>query len=390
VTPILRTSERKDFLRCQQRWWWAWREGLRERGSEADALWFGSGIHDALAQWYCGPGTKRGPHPAETWAEWADEDLRAIRTVEKLDEELEARWVDAKELGIVMMNEYVKLYGEDEHKLVLSPEMTFSLDVPWPSDQNLYPDPDGMADQELLARYVGTFDSVWRHADTGHIWLDEHKTAGQIATGHLTLDPQAGSYWAVAARYLREAGKIGKREELWGIEYNFLRKALPDDRPKDAEGFATNKPIKAHYVEAISTWMVETPEGRANAVPTSPPLIRMKLEQLQGLASQWGVTVLGDRSKTQPAENFLRLPVHRTRPERNQQLIRLQREAIQMEALRAGILPITKNPDRTCNMGAFRCPYFEMCELDEAGGEEAIKDFKRSAFVVRDPYADHR
>src|SRR5688572_15219182 len=202
MTPILRTSERRDFLRCQQRWWWAWREGLRVKGSEADALWFGSGIHEALAAWYCGPGTKRGPHPAETWQKWADEDIRAIRTVEKFDEELEARWVDAKQLGTVMMEEYVKLYGRDEHKLVLSPEMTFSLDVPWPKDQNLYPDwvPDDDGTSNLLVRYVGTFDSVWRHADTGHIWLDEHKTAGQIATGHLTLDPQAGSYWAVAGR----------------------------------------------------------------------------------------------------------------------------------------------------------------------------------------------
>jgi hypothetical protein len=386
VVPILRTSERRDLGRCPQRWWWAWREGLRERGAEADALWFGSGIHEALAAWYCGPGTKRGPHPAETWQKWADEDMRSIRTVEKWDEEREAVWVDAKKLGTVMMEGYVKLYGEDEHKLVLSPEMTFSLDVPWPKDQMLYEEtPEG-----LLLRYVGTFDSVWRHADTGHIWLDEHKTAGQIATGHLTLDPQAGSYWAVAGRYLRDAGKIGPNEQLWGIEYNFMRKALPDDRPKDAEGFATNKPIKAHYAEQLSTWLVETPEGRARSPITSSALAKMKLEQLQGLASGWGVTVIGERSKTQPAENFLRYPVHRTRPERNQQLIRLQKEGLLMQAYRSGILPVTKVPDRTCNQGAFRCPFFEMCELDEAGGSEAVEDFKQAAFVVRDPYADHR
>ena len=120
MTVMLRTSERRDFLRCQQRWWWAWREGLREKGTEADALWFGTGIHYALAQWYCGPGAKRGPHPAETWVKWADEDLRSIRTVEGDGEELEATWIDAKELGRVMMEEYVKRYGRDEHKLVLS------------------------------------------------------------------------------------------------------------------------------------------------------------------------------------------------------------------------------------------------------------------------------
>lgn len=389
--PILRTSERRDFLRCQQRWWWAWREGLRPRGYDADALWFGTGIHLALAEWYCGPGTKRGRHPAETWQEWADEDIRAIRTVEGFGEEQEARWVDAKELGTVMMTEYVKRYGTDEHKLILKPEMTFRLDVPWPSDQQLYPDqPDPLLGYEmgrhpnhpggLLVRYVGTFDSVWRHADTGHIWLDEHKTAGQISTGHLTLDPQAGSYWAVAGRYLRNEKLIGPREQLWGIEYNFMRKALPDDRPKDAEGFATNKPTRAHYIAAL-----EGVDGW-----TAKELAKHKLDALHSIAAANHLVVLGDRSKVQPAENFLRVPVHRTRPERDSQLIRLQQEAIQMQAFRDGILPVVKNPDRTCNMGAFRCPYFEMCELHEAGGDAAIEDFKKIAYTARDPYADHR
>lgn len=392
MVTMIRTSERRDFLRCQQRWWWGWREGLREKGSEADALWFGTGIHLALAEWYCGPGTKRGRHPAETWVEWADDSLRSIRTVEGDGEELEARWIDAKELGQVMMEEYIKRYGRDEHKLILSPEMTFSLDVPWPSDQKLY----DATPESLLAVYKGTFDSVWRHADTGHIWLDEHKTAGQISTGHLSLDPQAGSYWAVAGRYLRAEGKIGPKEDLWGIEYNFMRKALPDDRPRDAEGFATNKPTKAHYTARLSEWLVETPEGRATEVPGAPgslvttPLGKMKLDELQATAESWGVVVLGERSKVQPADNFLRHAVHRTRPERNQQLIRLQQEALQMHAIREGWLPVTKNPDRTCNQGAFRCPFFEMCELDEAGGEMAIKDYKRSVYRVEDPYADHR
>jgi len=50
--PILRTSERRSFKRCPQQWAWAWRQGLRPNGFTANALWFGSGIHLALAERY--------------------------------------------------------------------------------------------------------------------------------------------------------------------------------------------------------------------------------------------------------------------------------------------------------------------------------------------------
>lgn len=395
MVAILRTSERKDFLRCPQRWWWAWREGLRAKGSAPDALWFGTGIHVALAEWYVGPGTRRGPHPAETWQAWAGDDLRDIKTVNELDEEQEVKYVDAIHLGTVMMEEYVKLYGRDEQKLIIKPEKTFRLPVPWPSDQQLYPDwevPEGAAENaRWLFDYCGTFDGVWRDADTGRVMLDEHKTAAQISTGHLSLDPQAGSYWAVASRVFRQEGLIGPKEVLWGIEYNFMRKALPDERPRDAEGFATNIPQKAHYIAAMSGLTLRAvPDTTERVTVTAPILGKMKLDALVRLANANDIVVVGDRSKVQPARNFERLKVHRTRPERYSQLVRLQHEGLHMVAVKDGILPILKNPDRTCNQGAFRCQFFEMCELHEAGGEDAIVDYKRSAYYIQDPYADHR
>lgn len=395
----LRTSERRDFLRCPQKWFWAWRMGLRAMNDDPDALWFGTGIHQALAAWYCGPGEKRGPEPAETWSEYARESFRVIKTLQDIDEEAEAKWVDAQQLGVVMMEEYVKLYGRDEHKLIISPEKTFKLPVPWPSDQKLYP--DAQADIDLpnggmLFNYVGTFDGVWRDADTGLILLDEHKTAAQIATGHLPLDPQAGSYWAVAGRTLRQEGLIGPKEKLWGIEYNFMRKALPDERPRDAQGYATNKPVKSDYVAALVEAGAITPpelsaEGgkrRAGNDLSSSALMAWKLDQLKIMADHNGITVLGERSKVQPAKNFERVQVHRTSKENVKQLLRMQHEGLHMQAVRDGVLPVLKNPDRTCNMGAMRCQFYEMCEFDEAGGD--WRDFAKEAFVVEDPYADHR
>lgn len=398
MIATLRTSERRDFLRCQYKWFWAWRCGLRSYDTEADALWFGTGIHQALAAWYCGPGDKRGPEPAETWKEYAEESFRIVKTLEEIDEEREAVWVDAQALGVSMMEEYVKLYGRDEHKLIIAPEKTFRIQVPWPDDQKLYPDNDGMADQEILFDYVGTFDGVWRHADTGLILLDEHKTAAQIATGHLPLDPQAGSYWAVAGRTLRQEGLIGPKDKLWGIEYNFMRKAMPDERPRDAQGYATNKPVKADYVAAlveagaitppeIATTLAGTPR-RAGSDLSASALGAWKLDQLKFMAEHNGITVLGERSKVQPAKNFERLQVHRTSKENVKQLVRMQQEGLHMQAIKDGILPILKNPERSCNQGAMRCQFYEMCEFDEAGGD--WRDFATQAYVVEDPYSDHR
>jgi hypothetical protein len=397
----LRTSERRDFLRCPQKWWWGWREGLRAMNDDPDALWFGTGIHQALAEWYCGPGAKRGRHPAETWAEYASESFRTIKTYQDMDDETEAKWIDAGELGRVMMEEYVKLYGQDDQKLIISPEKTFKLPVPWPQGQMLYPETctrDHVHDESAcvpppnggwLFNYVGTFDGVWRDADSGHILLDEHKTAAQIATGHLPLDPQAGSYWAVAGRTLRQEGLIGPKEKLWGIEYNFMRKALPDERPRDAQGYACNKPEKKHYVEALLAAQAVTRNGeRMGSDLSASALMAHKLDNLRDWAEYNGVTVLGERSKVQPAKNFERVRVHRTSKENIKQLTRMQQEGLHMQAIKDGVLPVLKNPDRSCNQGAMRCQFYEMCEYDEAGGD--WREFAKEAFVAEDPYADHR
>lgn len=373
--PFLRTSERRDLMGCPQRWWWTWRMGLRSRSYTPNALWFGTGVHVALAAWYCGPDEKRGPEPAETWQRWAGNELRSMKVefVDSLTEEIEAEYVDAIELGVTMLEGYRELYGRDEHKLIIQPEKTFRLSVPWPTDQPLFVEGEYDPNEPLLI-YVGTYDSVWRDADTGQIWLDEHKTAASISTAHLALDPQAGSYWATAGRALRDQGLIGERETLAGIEYNFLRKGLPDERPRDAQGYCCNKPQKKHFVEqltGVDGW-------------TESELRKKKLEELESIAAGNMLLVLGERSKTQPAKLFLREKVHRTSAERRKQLERLQGEGVLAAGYRAGIIPLLKNPTRDCSF----CPHQTLCVLDEQGGD--TEEFISVAYRREDPYADHR
>lgn len=366
--PIIRASERVAFERCGAKWWWAWREGLVPKSEDAGPLWFGTGVHIALAKWYCGPGTKRGPEPAETWEEFARDSLAYVKTNSDLDDASLERYEDAAELGRTMLEGYRARYGRDEHMFIVRPESTFSLMIPWP-DQSLYEVETGA----ILAEHAGTYDLVWQDLNDGGMYLEEHKTAASIQTGHLALDNQGGTYWATATGQLQKEGVLGPKQFLRGIEYNFLRKAKPDERPRDPDGYATNKPTKADYIAALRS------RGYQGA-----DIDKGTLAKLEEIARSLNLIVLGERSKVQPPALFERVMVHRTSRERRAQLLRIQQQALQMQLFRDGTLPVTKNPAWDCR----RCQFYAMCELQERGGN--WEDFRAMTYDVRDPYADHR
>jgi hypothetical protein len=384
---MLRTSERKDFKRCPQRWWWGWREGLKPRGSDRTPLWFGTGVHLGLAEWYV-PGTKRGIHPAETFAKFAKDGLHTIKTQDATEEAV-AEYEDGAVLGGILLNAYVEHYGQDESWDFIQAEKAFSLDVPWPGNdrQGLYEIPADATPTELaMLVYKGTWDGVYRDLSDGKIKLLETKTAAQISLTHLTLDDQAGSYWAIAGHSLREEGLIGSKERIHGITYNFLRKGKPDERPKDAEGYATNKPVKADYLAAINAERAKMPsKGPAGSWLGPEPTGKETLALLGDITNKMGITVLGERSKSQPPPLFVREVIWRTAPERTTQLRRIQNEGVAMQAYRDGTLPLIKNPTKDCS---WDCSFFAMCELQERGGD--WETFKKAAFKQMDPYADHR
>lgn len=347
----IRNSERGTFAKCPQRWWWAWREGLVPKET-AKPLWFGTGIHLALAHYY-GPGKKRRKDFIDVWRQYADEEAEYVRVnIGGLDEDV---WMEARTLGEVMLTGYVKEYQHDRHWDVIATEQSFEVSIPYL---------DGSGHFILN----GTFDGVYRDKNDGKIKLMEHKTAATISTGHLPMDNQAGTYWMVAQTVGRDQGWLGPKENISEITYNFLRKGLPDDRPKDAQGYATNKPLKAHYAAAL---------GLEGKLPT--------LEVLAEMASERGLVVLGDRSKVQPAKLFERHPVRKTPAQRRKQLERMQDDMEVMRLYVDGRLRVTKHAGRdTCPF----CPFKEMCELHETGAD--WEEFKRALYRRADPYADHR
>lgn len=353
----MRTSERGSLKRCAQQWYWAQVEGLRPN-REANPLWFGSAVHEGLAAWYL-PGKARGPHPAETFEKFLEGNRQMVVT----NEEQEIEYVDARALGIDMLERYVELYGKDESWDVIATEQKGAVVLPRPEMQIFGRTRPSVA---KWLRYNFTWDGVFRDEADGQIWLMEHKTAAAISTLHLWNDDQAGSYWAIASRTLVKQGVLKPGEEIVGIRYNFLRKALKDERPQNADGLYTNKPVKQHYIEAIGGGVSE----------------KMTLKDLETTAETLGLVVLGDISKSQPPAYFHREDVYRTRAERETQIVRIQEEALFSEAYRKGYLPVTKAPSRDCSW----CKYNRMCELDESGDKEAVEDFKDTMFHVEDPY----
>lgn len=364
--PEVRGSERQLFKRCPWAWHQAYRRGLRPKRT-SDALWFGELVHLSLAAWYQ-PGLKRGRHPAETFSSlYSAEERHFFKTADATEEE-RAKYIELGQLGVIMLEGYVHRYAQDEQWEILSPEKTFSFNIPFP---DYWPDPE----REFLARYVGTYDLVFRDLVSGWIWLGEHKTAKAIRTGHLKLDDQAGPYFATARNTLLKAGMMKKGEHFKGIMYNFLRKGIPDERPVDAKGYACNKPTKADYIAAltgIDDW-------------TEAQLAKGKIAELEGIAAAHHIQVLGERSKAQPAALFLRYPVKRTRAEQASQLKRIQDDLVVMEKVRRGELPITKTTHWSCDRF---CNFYDMCTMHESSGN--WKELRTIAYRVEDPYAAHR
>lgn len=367
----IRNSERGTLYKCPQRWWWAWREGLRPKET-AKALWFGSAIHAALADYYR-PGTKRSMDYIDRFREYADMEEEYIRTnVGDVDEE---KWVDARVLGETMLEGYHKHYAGDRKWDVIATEQTFSVRIPFPKGVT---ETDRIFWDIVRKNYGeffildGTFDGVYRDRADKRIKLMEHKTAGTVSVGHLPMDNQAGTYWMVAQTVGIDQGWLKKDEQIQSIMYNFLRKSLPDERPTDAQGYATNKPTKEHYRSAL--------EEAGWDVPAAYTLAKMA-----ELAAQESLTVVGDRSKRQSPPLFVRHPVRRTKAQRRTQLERVQKDMRRMILIAHGLEDLSKHPGRdTCPM----CPFKDMCELHESGA--GWVEFRDAMYRSSDPYAEHR
>lgn len=221
---LVRTSERRDWMDCNQRWWWAYVEGLKSIDSKP-ALAFGDLIHQALAAYYI-PGKKRGPYPVDTFLELFAEHGENLFGFK--DENLDFN--EPEELGCEMLANYVEWATPlDKHLEIIAPEQAFQVDI-FDSETDDY-----------LCTYVGQLDAVVRDHKSKRLGFLEHKTTKAIPPPYwLPMDEQAGSYWAFAPDWLRDQGWLGPNEDMDFILYNFLKKMKKDPRPTNELGQCLN------------------------------------------------------------------------------------------------------------------------------------------------------
>jgi hypothetical protein len=314
---LLRTSERSAFKRCRQMWWWAYEEKLKPK-VEKPSLRFGTLIHQALETRYP-RGVKRGPHPAIAFAQLYEEQLRELEAFGFKDED--GVWNDAATLGEAMLNGYIDKYGADEEFKVLATEQTFGVPIFNKSGQ-------------LLLSYVGTLDGIWQSRANKRIVINDYKTATSIDTSYLALDEQAGSYWAYGVEWMMTNGILRPTEQPERIMFNFLRKAMPDERPQNAAGNYLNKD--------------------------------------------------GSVSLKQPPPYFHREYVYRDPADLDALRVRVLQEAREHWLVRHGKLAVYKNPGKFTCLG---CQFKDMCELHEAGAD--WETYRNMTMGTWDPYDAH-
>jgi hypothetical protein len=258
IVPI-HTSDRAAFKRCRRYWNWSspMRENLRPKvtlGGVNLPLWFGSGIHYALEQYY-DPVLRRDPiETFKTWyrLQWVgglidDSELRLtydpqpilwdhdvqpdgretkkvwkVRGLEELHpdpdpEEFEAHY----ELGIGMLNFYKEYSNECDNFAVIAAEHDFSVPLGFKAI-----DPrDG---KQKPVHYRGRTDAIIQDLESGRFGIIDHKTTVRVDDDYfrkLDKDEQCTSYmWA--AEHEAEIYDLPYKQIDFVI-YNALRKVFP-------------------------------------------------------------------------------------------------------------------------------------------------------------------
>lgn len=276
-------------------------------------LWFGSGIHYALAQYY-NPRLRRDPVEAFIW--WYMLQLDGgIVTEEQLDvthdrqpkkKEVtpqalnpEGQWDDAgesvevyevrgliellpdpnmeefelhKELGIGMLSYYKEYAEANDNFAVIVEEHTFSVPIYGP-DGNILEAIDPRDGRNKQVHLRGTQDAIIQDLENGQFGILEHKSAIAIGEEYhkkLEQDEQCTTYMV--------AGEIEAKlhdleyEKIDFTLYNALRKAFPRPPTELKSGlFSTDRSKESTTIAMLDTFIEE--RGLRNLVNETPKML---------------------------------------------------------------------------------------------------------------------
>lgn len=215
-------SQLNTWRRCRRRWYFSYVEQLHSPGF-SPSLWLGSGVHEALANYYMSV-TREPEILLSSFAMWAAEERERIQEEIATSILLPQVLFDLDKsfnLGMGMLDYYGQHAPDlDKDFYVLQTEQEFNLPI---GITHFVEQEDGDIIEEEIT-YKGRIDGVIKMKDTGKLYLLEHKTAKDFNEKKLILDQQATSYmWA--AEQLTGL-------EISGVYYNILRKQLNSSRVK--------------------------------------------------------------------------------------------------------------------------------------------------------------
>jgi hypothetical protein len=327
-TTLVRTSERSAFKRCRWAWNLSFEERLRQR-RDAPVLRFGTLVHEALAMYYV-KGKKRGLHPAKAFRKVYDADIKVageFAVFAETGDILEGEeWVDARQLGIDLLEMYVERYRGDRGWEVIATEQPFQVPVLNPRTGR------------YMFTYTGILDLIMKEISTKRIWIWDHKTCRAFTDVlyAMPMNDQFGSYWTFGSDWLRTEGILRQSQfkDLSGLLVNLLRRAKRDDRLQNADGHYLNKD--------------------------------------------------GSVSKRQPSEIFHREPTYRSEHDKEEVRRRAMNDYREMQMVRRGELPSNKSPSMWHCKG---CAWLDVCELHETGND--WKPMLSATTEAWDPYSQH-
>jgi hypothetical protein len=216
----LSTTEREEFKACRRKWDFASlsRQGLEPK-RPATALWFGTGIHYALEQYYA-----TNADPVEEFARWSEVDLERIRESQGglWDEQVDSL-KETEDLGRGMLEGYVdwaSIVDSQSNvgfKKVVYTEKEFQVPIR-DNTGNIARFTDAKG-QVFEMHLVGRWDLIVEDFDA-FLWILDHKTMrDKLDPEILVLNDQMVCYlWAA-----QEVFQV----PFAGVYYNGLRKKLP-------------------------------------------------------------------------------------------------------------------------------------------------------------------
>ena len=311
IIPI-HNSDRASFKKCRRYWEWSSpaKQNLMLRADIHGIntnLWFGTGIHWALEQYYT-PGLRRDP--IEAWLTWFDIQWNGgVVTEEWLDRVYDLKpkvatnptfavenhndgwaqptyivrgledilpspdhneYMELKHLGVEMMRFYKTYAEKNDNFVVLMTEHDFSVPI-WDFENNTLlraidtreESPNYGKLLEVHAR--GRLDAIKQSMINGKLGIVDHKTAEKVGEDYFTkleTDEQCTSYlWAaeIEAKYY---DLPHKGEPLEEVIYNTLRKYYPRE-PTEVRGgmFSVNRETESCTYDMLMEWIKRNAPG---------------------------------------------------------------------------------------------------------------------------------